>query len=83
MLSLSQNTVNVEIFAQYISCRALDARKFNVSEKINYNSTNRINCSWCEYLITQKCLLGFNAKEFSGANISKFTVDSVMAFGSL
>ena len=57
MLSLSQNTVNVEIAAQYISRRALDARKYDVSEKINYNSTNKINCYLCEYLITQKCLL--------------------------
>ena len=34
------NTVNVEIFAQYIfsliSRRALDARKYDVSEKMNH-----------------------------------------------
>ena len=33
------NTVNVDIFAQYIFsriwCRVLDARKYDVSEKIN------------------------------------------------
>ena len=33
----NHNTVNVEIFAKYIfsriSCRALDARKYDVSEK--------------------------------------------------
>ena len=37
------STVNVDIFARYIfsriSCRALDARKFDVSE--NHNRTNR------------------------------------------
>ena len=40
-------TVNIEISAQYIfsriSCRALDSRKFDVSEKYYYNITNRIN----------------------------------------
>ena len=37
-------TVNVDIFAQYIfSRRALDARKFDVREKLNHNRTNRIN----------------------------------------
>ena len=38
-------TVDVDIFAQYIfsriSHRALDARKFDVSENYNHNSTNR------------------------------------------
>ena len=41
------NTVNVDIFAQYIfsliSRRALDARKFDVSENYYHNGTNRIN----------------------------------------
>ena len=39
-------TVNIEIFAQYIfsriSRRAIDARKFDVSENYNHNRTNRI-----------------------------------------
>ena len=39
-------TVNVEIFAQYItsriSRRAIDTRKFDVSENYNQNRTNRI-----------------------------------------
>ena len=36
--------VNVEIFAQYIfSRRALDGRKFDVSENYNHNRTNRTN----------------------------------------
>ena len=42
----TDNTVNVEIFAQYIfsriSRRAIDARKFDVSENYNHNRTNRI-----------------------------------------
>ena len=41
-------TVNVEIFAQYIfshiSRMVLDARKYDVSEKINSYSLKRINC---------------------------------------
>ena len=38
-------TVNVEFFAQYIfSRRAVDARKYDVSEKMKYYSANRINC---------------------------------------
>ena len=39
--------VNVEIFAQYIfsriSHRAVDARKFDVSENYYHNRTDRIN----------------------------------------
>ena len=39
-------TVNVEILAKYIftlnSRRAIDARKFDVSENYNHNRTNRI-----------------------------------------
>ena len=42
------NTVNVHIFAQYIfsriSRRALDARKYDVSEKMNYYRSNRKIC---------------------------------------
>ena len=42
------NTVNVEIFAQYIfsliSRSVLGARKYDVSEKMNHYSANRINC---------------------------------------
>ena len=41
-------TVNVDIFAQYIflriSRRAVDARKYDVSENMKYYSANRINC---------------------------------------
>ena len=41
-------TVNVDIFAWYIflriSRRVLNARKYYVSEKMNYHSANRTNC---------------------------------------
>ena len=41
-------TVKVEIFAQYIFSRilrsVLGARKYDVSEKLNHYSANRINC---------------------------------------
>ena len=41
-------TVNIDIFMQYIfspiSRRVLDARKYDVSEKINSYSLKRINC---------------------------------------
>ena len=47
VLVLVLTTVNVEISAQYIfsriSRRALDARKFDVSENYNHNKTNRNN----------------------------------------
>ena len=40
--------VNVDIFAQYIflriSCRVVDARKYNVSEKLNHYCASRNNC---------------------------------------
>ena len=42
-------TVNIEIFAQYIfsriSRRALDARKFDVSENYNHNTTINSICA--------------------------------------
>ena len=42
------NTVNVEIFAQHIFLRisrsVLGARKYDLSEKMNHYSANRINC---------------------------------------
>ena len=49
-------TVNVEIFAQYIFSRisrcALDARKYDVSEKIKHYRSNRINYKMRENLST-------------------------------
>ena len=48
LVTLDMNTVNVEIFAQYIfshiSRRVLGARNYDVSEKMNHYSANRINC---------------------------------------
>ena len=45
---LEDDTVNVEIFEQYIfSCisrSVLGARKYDASEKMNHYSANRINC---------------------------------------
>ena len=53
------NTVNVDIFAQYIfsriSRRVLDARKYDVSEKINPYRANRINYYMRENMSTGKC----------------------------
>ena len=58
-------TVNVEIFAQYIFsrilCRVLDARKYDVSEKINHYRTDRVNCAMRENLSSRKCRLGLDA----------------------
>ena len=71
-------TVNVEIFAQYIflriSRRALDARKFDVSENYNHNRTNRNKQLMRENLSTRICVLGLDARKFSCAKISTFTV---------
>ena len=73
-----EHTVNVEIFAQCIFSRisrtALDARKYDVSEKINQNSTNRTYCLLRKKLVTQKRLLRLDARKFSCAKISTFTV---------
>ena len=50
----------MEIFAQYtfscISCRALDARKFDVSENYYHNRKNRIKWYVRENLATRKYL---------------------------
>ena len=67
-------TVNVDIFEQFISCRALDARKIDVSENYNHNRTNRIKWYVREYLTTGICLLRLDVQNFSCAKISTFTV---------
>ena len=71
-------TVNVEIFAQYIfSCisrMALDARKFDVSENYNHNRTNRNKQHMRENLTARIFLIGLDARKFSCAKISTFTV---------
>ena len=64
-------TGNVEMFAQYIfsriSRRVLYARKYNLSEKINHNKSNRINCYMRENLPKQKWHIGLGARKFSCA----------------
>ena len=71
-------TVNVEIFAQYIfsriSRRVLEAQKYDVSEKINHYRADRVNCPMRENLSMRKCRLGLDARKFSCAKISTFTV---------
>ena len=71
------HTVNVEIFSQYIFSRisrsALDARKYDVSEKMKHYRSNRINYKMRENLSTRKWL---DARKFSCAKISTFTVVS-------
>ena len=50
-------TVNVDIFTQYIiPCSAIDARKYYLSDKIDYYRTHRINSQ--------------NARKFDGAEIT-------------
>ena len=67
---LSCTTVNVEIFALYIfsriSCMALCARKYDVSEKINQTRTKRTNSYLHEILVARKKnLLRLDARKFS------------------
>ena len=70
--------VNIEICAQYIfSCilrRALDARKYDVSENYNHNRTNRNKQHMRENLTARICVIGLDARKFSCAKISTFTV---------
>ena len=71
-------TVKVEICMQYIFLhilrRVLDARKYDVSEKINPYRANRINCYMRENLSIRKCHAGLDVQQFSSAKISMFTV---------
>ena len=53
---------------------ALDARKYDASEKIDQNSTKRSNCYLRENLVTRKCLLRLDARKYSCAKISTCTV---------
>ena len=77
-------TVNVEIFAQYLSSRisrrALDAQKFDVSENYYHNSTNRINLYVRESLTSQICLLGLDAQKFSCVKILRLQYKVSMYF---
>ena len=77
-----EGTVNEEIFAQYIFWRILRrvlyAQKYNVSEKINRDRSNRINCYMCENLPMRKWHIGLGAGRFSCTKISRFTVFVVL-----
>ena len=70
--------VNVQIFRQCIfsciSLRALDARKYNVSEKNNHYRLNRNTYLMREKKFTRKCLMGLDARKFSCTKRSTFTV---------
>ena len=67
--------MNVEIFAQYIfSRRAVDARKFDVSENYYHNKTDRIDWHVCENKDMRICYTGLDARKFSCAKIYTFTV---------
>ena len=73
------------MFAQYIFSRisrtASYARKYDVSEKINQNSTKRTNSYLRENFDAQKCLLWLDARKFSCAKISTFTVGPDLVVG--
>ena len=53
---------------------ALDARKFDVSVNSNHNRTNRNKQHMRENLTARTCLMGLDARKFSCAKISTFTV---------
>ena len=79
ILRLSQsNTVKVEILAQYIFSRisrmALDARKFDVSENYNHNRNKH---HMHKNLTARIFLIGLDARKFSCAKISTFTVQLI------
>ena len=78
------STVNVEIFAEYIfsriSRRAIDVRKFDVSENYNHNKTIRINWYVHENITTRICLLGLDVRKYSSAKISTFTVYLIITY---
>ena len=54
---------------------ALQAQKYDVSEKINQTSTERTNSYLRENLVARKCSLRLYARKFSYAKISTFTVE--------
>ena len=71
-------TVNVEIFMQYIfsriSHRVLNAQKYDVSEKRNHYSSNRINYHMRKHLFARKCHIELDVRKFSCPKISTFAV---------
>ena len=56
--TFKSNTVNVEIFAQYIllriSCKVSHARNYNVNGKMNHDRANRIKSHMREKIIHAK-----------------------------
>ena len=52
----------------------LDRQKYDVSENLNDYKSNGIRYVMRENLSTQKCHIGLDARKFSTAKISTFTV---------
>ena len=75
-----RDTVNVEIFAQYIFSRisrmVLYARKYDVSENLNHYRLEGIRYNMRENMSAPKGHIGLGARKFSYAKISTFTVDT-------
>ena len=65
-------TVNVEIFAQYIFSRL--SRKYDVSANLNHYRLDGIRYKIRENVSTRKGHIGLDARKFSCAKISTFTV---------
>ena len=61
---------------------ALCARKYDVSENLNHYASNRIKCYVRENLPTRKCQIGLDARKYSSAKISTFTVDLFKGLGN-
>ena len=75
MRLLISNTVNVEIFAQYIFSRMVSyARKYDVSENLNHYMLDRIRYKMRENISTRNGHIWLDARKFSCAKISTFTV---------
>ena len=49
-------------------------QKFDVSENYNHNRTNRNNQHMRDNLTARICVIGLDARKFSCAKISMFTV---------
>ena len=62
---------------------ALDARKFDVSETYNHNRTNGNKQHMRENLTARIFLIDLDARKFSCAKISTFTVYSIHVKGHL
>ena len=78
------NTVNVEIFAHYIFLRISRmvsyAQKYDVSENLNHYRLDRIRYKMRENMTTRKGHIWLDARKFSCAKISTFTVIKTSAF---